>query len=85
MEGKLVKSPSVFVKKIQFVQDFADIDSFTFPVHIHFDAQVRLLGHTIVDIYHHDYQLEAAPPKSVEFDERLFIFWSPTKDANPKP
>ena len=53
-EGRLVKSPSFFVKKIDFVQDFADIDSFTFPVHIHPEAQVRLL-------YLHDYQPVATP------------------------
>lgn len=55
-EGRLVRSPSLFVKKIYFVQDFADIDSFTLPVHIHSEAQVRLLGPTIVDVYQHDYQ-----------------------------
>jgi hypothetical protein len=55
-EGRLVKSPSFFVKRLDFVQDFADIDSFTFPVHIHSDAQVRFLGRTIVDIYQLDYQ-----------------------------
>jgi hypothetical protein len=58
-EGRLVKSPSFFVKKIEFVQDFADIDSFTLPVHIHSEAQARFVGHTIVDIYQGDYQLAA--------------------------
>ena len=65
-EGRLVKSPSFFVKKINFVQDFADIDSFTFPVHIHSEAQVRLLGRTIVDIYQHDYQPVATPLSAVD-------------------
>jgi hypothetical protein len=54
-EGKLVKSPSLFIKKIEFVQDYADIDSFTFPVHIHSEAQARIVGRAIVDIYHSDY------------------------------
>jgi hypothetical protein len=65
-EGRLVKAPSFFVKKIDFVQDFADIDSFTFPVHIHSEAQVRLLGRTIVDIYQHDYQPVATPLSAVD-------------------
>ena len=55
-EGRLVKSPSFFVKKVEFVQDFADIDSFTLPVHLHSEAQARFVGHTIVDIYQSDYQ-----------------------------
>lgn len=54
-EGKLVKSPSIFIKKIEFVQDYADIDAFTFPVHIHSEAQTRLVGRAIVDIHYSDY------------------------------
>ncbi len=55
-EGRLVKSPSFFIKKIEFAQDFADIDSFTFPVHIHTEAETRVLGRAIVDIYDQDYR-----------------------------
>ncbi|PYX92712.1 MAG: hypothetical protein DMG71_17320, partial [Acidobacteria bacterium] len=32
--GSIVKSPSFFIKKIEFVQQYADFGSFTFPVHI---------------------------------------------------
>jgi hypothetical protein len=59
-EGKLVKSPSFFVKKIEFVQDYADIKSFTFPVHIHSEAQTRVVGPAVVDVYQRDYQLVSA-------------------------
>lgn len=55
-EGRLVKSPSLFVKKLEFVQDYADFDTFTFPVHIHSEAQARIVGHTVVDMYFSDYQ-----------------------------
>ncbi len=55
-DGKLVKSPSLFVKRIEFVQDYADVASFTFPVHIHSEAQTRLVGRTVVDIYEQDYK-----------------------------
>jgi hypothetical protein len=55
-EGSLVKSPSFFVKKIEFVQDYADIAQFTFPVHIHSEAKARLVGRAVVDIYHRDYE-----------------------------
>jgi hypothetical protein len=55
-EGKLIKSPSLFVKKVSFVQDYADVGPFTFPVHIHSEAQARIVGRAIVDIYDSDYQ-----------------------------
>jgi len=55
-EGRPVKSPSLFVKKIDFVQDYADIGPFTFPVHIHSEATARIVGRAIVDVYQRDYQ-----------------------------
>jgi hypothetical protein len=55
-EGALVKSPSFFIKKIEFVQDYADVSSFTFPVHIHSEAATRLVGRTVVDMFQTDYQ-----------------------------
>jgi len=54
--GSIVKSPSFFIKKIEFVQQYADFGSFTFPVHIHSEAMARLVGRTIVDIDQRDYQ-----------------------------
>ena len=56
VEGGVVKSPSFFVRKIEFVQDYADVGNFTFPVHIHSEAVARVIGRTVVDIYHRDYQ-----------------------------
>lgn len=55
-EGSLVKSPSFFVKHIEFVQQFADIQSFTLPIRMHSEAKARIVGRTIVDIVHRDYQ-----------------------------
>lgn len=59
-EGRLVKSPSLFIKKVEFVQNYADIDSFTFPVHIHSEAQARIVGRAIVDIDYSDYHVVSA-------------------------
>jgi len=56
VEGSLVKSPSFFVKHIEFVQQFADIQSFTLPIRMHSEAKARIVGRTIVDIVHRDYQ-----------------------------
>ena len=55
-EGKVVKSPSFFVKNIQFLQDFADFGRFTFPVHLHSEATARIVGKTIVDVINRDFQ-----------------------------
>ena len=55
-EGAVVRSPSFFVKHIEFVQDYTEVQSFTLPVHIHSEAKARIVGRTIVDIQHRDYQ-----------------------------
>ena len=55
-EGSVVKSPSFFVKHIEFLQDFADVQSFTLPIHMHSEAKARIVGRTIVDIVQRDYQ-----------------------------
>lgn len=56
IEGNVVKSPSFFVKHIEFEQDYAEVQSFTLPVHVHSEAKARIVGRTIVDIVHRDYQ-----------------------------
>jgi len=55
-EGRMVKSPSLFIKDINFVQDYADVDSFTFPVRMHSQAKARIIGRVIVDVVHRDYR-----------------------------
>lgn len=60
-EGRVVKSPSLFVKKIDFVQEYADFDGFTLPVHMHSEARATPVGRTIVDIVNRDYQPLPAP------------------------
>jgi hypothetical protein len=55
-EGRPVKSPSLFIKKIDFVQDYADIGPFTLPVHVHSEATARIVGRAVVDVYQRDYQ-----------------------------
>jgi hypothetical protein len=55
-EGEFVKSPSVFIKKIQFVQDFTDVGGFTLPVHMHSVADTRVYGKAIVEVDNRGYQ-----------------------------
>jgi hypothetical protein len=63
-EGSLVKSPSFFVKHIEFWQDYTEVQSFTLPAHIHSEAKARIVGRTIVDITHRDYL--AAPAAATQ-------------------
>jgi hypothetical protein len=55
-EGTLVKSPSWFVKKIEFEQDYTDVGGFTLPARLHSVAKARIIGRTIVNILHREYQ-----------------------------
>jgi len=59
-EGRLVKTPSVVLKTVEFVQDYVDIGAFTFPKHAHSVASTRVIGRTVVDIYHYNYLFPAA-------------------------
>ena len=58
-EGRIAKSPSFFIKKIDFVQDYAQIGDFNLISHVHSVAETRLVGPVIVDISHDDYQVRS--------------------------
>lgn len=55
-EGTLVKSPSMFIKRVHFVQDYSQVAGFSLPVHIHTVAETRVVGRAIVDIVESDYE-----------------------------
>jgi hypothetical protein len=57
VEGGLVKSPSWWVKKIDFVQEFDDIDGFSLPVHLYSVTKARVIGRAVVNVYHRDYRV----------------------------
>jgi len=59
-EGTLVKTQSFFLKRIEFVQDYADINGYTLPVHASSVAKTRLLGRALVEIATDDYNLSSA-------------------------
>ena len=60
-EGTVSKSPSFFIRKIDFVQDFEDIDGFTVPVAMRSTARARIIGRAIVSVFHRGYDLKPAP------------------------
>ncbi len=54
-----IKSPSFFVKNIDFVQDFVDVAGFTFPEKMRSTAKARIIGRAVVNVLHRGYKLEA--------------------------
>jgi len=58
MEGTLAKSPSFFVRKVEFVQDFTDVDGFTVPTILRSTAKARIIGRAIVTILHKAYEVK---------------------------
>ena len=65
-EGTLVKTQSFFIKRIEFVQDYADIDGYTLPVHARSLAKTRLLGRAVVDIATDGYDLSPSTTASAQ-------------------
>ena len=59
-EGTAVKSPSFFIKKLEFVQDYCDVGNFTLPLRTHSTAVTRVVGRAIVNIFHRNYQARTA-------------------------
>ena len=64
-EGTMVKSPSLFIKNIEFVQDYDDVSGFNFPVRMHSTAKTRVVGRAIVNIFHRNYQPRPASDANV--------------------
>ncbi len=64
-QGRIVKSPSFFIKKIDFVQDYAHVNGFTLPLHLHSEAQTRIVGKAVIEITNRDYQTESMTSHSV--------------------
>ena len=61
-EGVLVKSPSFFIRKIEFSSDYDDFAGLSLPVEVHSVASTRALGKAVVNISNHDYSFAPASP-----------------------
>ncbi|HEX8925890.1 MAG TPA: hypothetical protein VF786_08870 [Terriglobales bacterium] len=60
IEGSVVKTPSFFLRRIDFVQDFAEVDGFTVPTELHSIARAHIIGRAVVSIVHRGYHLTTA-------------------------
>jgi hypothetical protein len=70
-QGTLLKSPSLFIKRIEFVQDYQTVEGFTFPVRLHSEASTRIAGKAIVDIRQSDYRPEVVARPSDDFSSTV--------------
>jgi hypothetical protein len=55
-EGAIIKSPSFFLRHIEFVQDYTDVAGYTLPVQLHTTARASFVGRVAVDIFHRQYE-----------------------------
>ena len=55
--GTLIRTPSWWIKRVEFVRDYADVEGFTFPVRTQATAQARLVGRVSVTVVHSGYHL----------------------------
>jgi hypothetical protein len=60
-EGSIAKSPSFFVKKVDFTQDFQDINGFTVPTELRSVSKARIIGRAVVRIFHRGYEFKPTP------------------------
>jgi hypothetical protein len=64
-EGSIAKSPSFFVKKVDFTQDFQDINGFTVPTELRSVSKARIIGRAVVNIFHRGYDFKPVQPTEV--------------------
>lgn len=55
--GRLVKNPSIFLKKVEFVRDYGIRDGISVPVRVQSVAQTRLVGPAELSIDYDNYSL----------------------------
>jgi hypothetical protein len=91
IEGRPVKNPSFWTRKIEFVHEYAKFETFWFPVRNTSAASVLLFGHTTVDVEYGNYRINqpVLRPLAAEMRKRggqLEIYIDPKdrKDGTPR-
>jgi hypothetical protein len=57
--GRFSKSPSWWIKRIDFIQDYDMVDGFALPVRTKSVTQVRIIGRVAVTIRHSAYEVRS--------------------------
>lgn len=59
-QGRLVKSPSVFLKRVAFVRDYRIQDGFAIPTHITSSIETRIIGRAELEITFKNFTRQAS-------------------------
>ena len=62
--GRLSKSPSWWIKRVDFIQTYVDVGDFTMSAQMQSVTQSRIVGRVVVDIQHTAYEI--TPAESLE-------------------
>jgi hypothetical protein len=57
--GRLRRSPSWWIKQVDFIQDYADVGDFTMLTQIRSVTQARVVGQVTVNIRHSEYEVRS--------------------------
>jgi hypothetical protein len=57
--GHVSKTPSWWIKRVDFIQDYAMVGDFTLPIHTESITQVRIIGRVAVTIRHSAYEVRS--------------------------
>jgi len=57
--GRLSKSPSWWIKRVEFIQDYRDFGEFTMPVQFRSVTEARIVGRVVVNIAHAEYEVRS--------------------------
>ncbi len=69
--GRLSKSPSWWVKRVDFSEDYADFGDFTLPFQIASVTQARIVGRVVLTIRHSGYQTRSVDQVQAGQQQRL--------------
>jgi hypothetical protein len=63
--GRLVKSPSIFIRQIEFVREYDIHDGVAIPLRIQSTVETRLVGKAELTVRFHDVSLAGSPLSSI--------------------
>ena len=61
--GRLIKNPSVFLKRVDFVKDYDMVDGIAVPSKIESEIRTRLVGTAKISIYFKDFSFHKEQPR----------------------
>jgi hypothetical protein len=75
--GRLSKSPSWWIKRVDFIQDYVDVTDFTMLAQMQSVTQARIVGRIVINVWHSAYEVPTG--------EQLESVPHSTSSGSPKP